>query len=844
MNHMFCQASAFNQEIEDWNVSSVTNMGSMFRDANSFNRNIGSWDVSGVTHMANMFFDASKFNQDIGDWNVSSLISMNHMFCEANDFNQDIGDWNVSQVTDLGSTFKSAPSFNQSLRKWNVSSVTNMTNLFKDANALSNANKGEIHKTFSMNSNWPHPSWSAHAVYTPITDSNFQTAVNLWFSDEANATVTYGHISDWNTSAVTDMSQAFKNRSDFNENISEWDTSNVWTMSQMFLNASSFNKNIGNWDISTVRQMAHMFNGAESFNQDIGDWNTSDLNYAPYMFVRARSFNQDVSKWNMSKVTAFNNFFYQADNFNQDLGNWDTSSATNMGNIFNGAISFNQDISDWNISGVNGMTNMFKNTPVLSNANKGKIHTSFSSNQNWSYDWRQYVIIEDSNFQTAVNLWFSNQADANKTYGHIRDWNTSAVTDMSEAFKDRTIFNENISGWDVSNVTSMKAMFSGASSFDQPIGNWNVSSVRNLQGAFKEASAFNQAIGDWNVSSADTMQGAFLKASAFNQPIGNWNVSSVTSLRGAFNGASSFNQNIGDWNISSATNMQSVFNGASAFDQDLSDWNVSSATVMTDMFKNTTALSSSNKERIHASFSSNPNWPYDWSDQGAQPHPDDNATQPGAPAAGLFQPIVETRTAKNGSGTSATLRGKLVDNGGSPVTERGFLLSAKPNPKPDRPNVQRILDVNGSRNFQAQATNLKAGKKYFYRAFATNAEGTSLGSVETFVTPAGPPSPSWINAQPGTADNWWTSRWFGNFYLNANGWARHEKLGWVFPMESPTAGLWLWKEGMGWLWTDKGIYPFIYDNKGGGWLYFYGQNEGTKLFYDYVRKKWTTLKEY
>ena len=204
--------------------------------------------------------------------------------------------------------------------------------------------------------------------------------------------------------------------------------------------------------------------------------------------------------------------------------------------------------------------------------------------------------------------------------------------------------------------------------------------------------------------------------------------------------------------------------------------------------------------------------------------------------------IVETRTAKNVSGTSASLRGKLVDNGGSPVTERGFLLSAKPNPKPGRQNVTR-LDSNGSKNFQAQATNLEAGKKYYFRAFATNAQGTALGSVESFITTAGPLSPSWINAQPGTAANWWTSRWLGNFYLNANGWARHEKLGWVFPMESPTAGLWLWKRDMGWLWTDKGIYPFLYDNSEGGWLYFYGQRAGTLLFYDYSAKRWITKQD-
>ena len=172
-----------------------------------------------------------------------------------------------------------------------------------------------------------------------------------------------------------------------------------------------------------------------------------------------------------------------------------------------------------------------------------------------------------------------------------------------------------------------------------------------------------------------------------------------------------------------------------------------------------------------------------------------------------FRPVVETRPAKDVAGTSATLRGKIEDNGGSAVTERGFLLSTRPNPKPGRPNVQRLDDANGSTNFRTDALGLEAGKKYFYRAFATNAKGTSLGPVETFTTTTATQGPSWINAQPGPASNWWTSDWFGNFFLNANGWARHVKLGWVFPVESPTAGLWLWKKDVGWLWTDKGIYP-------------------------------------
>ena len=56
---------------------------------------------------------------------------------------------------------------------------------------------------------------SSPVAHTPITDANFQDAINLWFSDEANATATYGHIRDWNVSAVTDMSSAFKDRASF-----------------------------------------------------------------------------------------------------------------------------------------------------------------------------------------------------------------------------------------------------------------------------------------------------------------------------------------------------------------------------------------------------------------------------------------------------------------------------------------------------------------------------------------------------------------------------------------------------------------------------------------------------
>ena len=60
---MFHDAAAFNQDIRQWNVSSVTNMSYMFHDAAAFNQDISQWNVSSVTDMSDMFYAAAAFNQ-------------------------------------------------------------------------------------------------------------------------------------------------------------------------------------------------------------------------------------------------------------------------------------------------------------------------------------------------------------------------------------------------------------------------------------------------------------------------------------------------------------------------------------------------------------------------------------------------------------------------------------------------------------------------------------------------------------------------------------------------------------------------------------------------------------
>jgi hypothetical protein len=96
-----------------------------------------------------------------------------------------------------------------------------------------------------------------------------QEAASLWGSDLKAAIAEYGHISTWNTSAVTDMSSLFNNRKYFNDDISDWDTSNVTNMSWMFYQASSFNQPLQKWNIDKLVDITCIFDYASSLNQPL-----------------------------------------------------------------------------------------------------------------------------------------------------------------------------------------------------------------------------------------------------------------------------------------------------------------------------------------------------------------------------------------------------------------------------------------------------------------------------------------------------------------------------------------------------------------------------------------------
>lgn len=80
----------------------------------------------------------------------------------------------------------------------------------------------------------------------PIDQDNFGAAIADWRANGDDSI--YGPISQWCTTAVTNMSPVFGASlgTSFNEDISGWDVSNVTNMTQMFEKASAFNQDLSN----------------------------------------------------------------------------------------------------------------------------------------------------------------------------------------------------------------------------------------------------------------------------------------------------------------------------------------------------------------------------------------------------------------------------------------------------------------------------------------------------------------------------------------------------------------------------------------------------------------------
>ncbi|CAL6293536.1 unnamed protein product [Bathycoccus prasinos] len=799
MRDMFRQALSFDHVIGNWITSQVTDSNNMFYEADafqnkftcsdgnsgppssctlepneylvdkSFNRAISlclsespmdgmctrygmeiksfgimsDWDVSRVTNMNNAFRDRSSFNANISKWDTSQVTSMHGMFVNDVFFNSDIGSWKTAAVTDMRDMFRQAFSFDHVIGNWNTSQVTDSNNMFYEADAFQN-------KFTCSDGNSGPPSSCTLEPNEYLVDKSFNRAISLCLSESPMDGMctrygmeikSFGIMSDWNVSRVTNMNNAFRDRSSFNANISKWDTSQVTSMHGMFVNDVFFNSDIGSWKTAAVTDMRDMFRQAFSFDHVIGNWNTSQVTDSNNMFYEAdafqnkftcsdgnsgppssctlepneylvdKSFNRAISlclsespmdgmctrygmeiksfgimsDWNVSRVTNMNNAFRDRSSFNANISKWDTSQVTSMHGMFVNDVFFNSDIGSWKTAAVTDMRDMFRQAFSFDHVIGNWITSQVTDFNNMFYEAdafqnkftcsdvnhgppssctlepNEYLV--DKSFNRAISLCLSESPMDGmctrygmeiKSFGIMSDWNVSRVTNMNNAFRDRSSFNANISKWDTSQVTSMHGMFVNDVFFNSDIGSWKTAAVMDMRDMFRQAFSFDHVIGNWITSQVTDFNNMFYEADAFQNkftcsdgnsgppssciygstisspppplsppssltplndatffyavsicltedPIkgscssysaassygimSDWDVSRVTNMKNAFRDRYSFNANISKWDTSQVTSMREMFLRSYFFNSDIGSWKTEAVTDMREMFR-------------------------------------------------------------------------------------------------------------------------------------------------------------------------------------------------------------------------------------------------------------------
>lgn len=413
------------------NLTNVTNLSLMFRDCISITtiNQLDNWDLSDVTDLTQMFYSATSFNQNIGSWETSAVTNMTNTFSYASSFDNggsnSISGWNVSNVSSMSETFAFATSFNRNIGGWNIKTSGPVTffGTFWNATSFNNGGSPSI-------SGWTLSSCTS-------TSSMFKTA-----------TAFNQPIGNWDTQNVTSMTNMFQSATTFNQNISNWNTDSVQSFNYMFWSATSFNNgsnpSISAWTVSAATSMIGMFSRATSFNQPIGSWDTRNVIRMNEMFFFASSFNQPIGTWDTSKNISFNQTFFGASSFNQDIGSWVLSACTDMDLMFLQATSYNNggspSISGWNVSNVTSMRTVFHSTPFnqpIGNWNTSKV-TSMSA-----------MFFNTSNFNQDISGWETSAIT----------WTNSTTNGMREMFGDADAFNQDLSSWCVSNLLSKPFYF-------------------------------------------------------------------------------------------------------------------------------------------------------------------------------------------------------------------------------------------------------------------------------------------------------------------------------------------------------------------------------------------------
>ena len=605
-------------------LSRVTDMSEMFKNASKFNQEIGDWDVSGVTDMSALFQYAAAFNQDIGDWDVSNVITMDYMFDGATAFEQDIGRWDVRKVTEMRSMFtlfEGKFTFDQNLGAWYITapdfvisstlSAGGEVTRFTAQNAYLNLQLKGYRSGYTLAAGGdssfftltdgvlsikeaPTSAKTSYSIRIEVTGhlfgKNNHRDLSFVVNDRTEITAPNGGVSPYeitlaeNTQAVTtitttmDMDTLTYTLSNADAELFEINNAGELRFKAEYIPDYENPRDAqGNIDQNTDQEYHVLVTVSDGLSIDTLEIRITitPVNEPPTVIRLSSTEVERTAEANRRVGLLSNNDVDEGETFVYTLVDGDGDTDNALFTIDRTSLKIKnapaEDKSSYNIRiNVNDGVHDFSKTFTITVSN------DLLSTDDFVTTWQ---VTADQ--EITIPVWLL------ESYNYTVNWGDSSSSTVHtrharHTYADSGTYTVHISG-------TFPHIYFRAGSGDTnsnsiiAINQWGTGQWSSMRSAFEGATNLaGQATDEPDLSLVTDMKGMFENASQFNQDIGGWDVSNVEVMRAMFSGAATFNQDISRWDVRKVTNMEDMFEGATAFNQNLGAWYIVDAALPAD----------------------------------------------------------------------------------------------------------------------------------------------------------------------------------------------------------------------------------------------------------------------
>ena len=477
-------------------------------------------DTSKVTNMSHMFSKCYLLTDlNVSMLDTSKVTNMSPMFygCK-NLVNLDLQSFDTSAVTDMGNMFSGCGELHRvyASDSFVTAAVTNSKNMFKNCEKIEGT-YGTTYKAEHIDKEYARldgndepvePGYFTDIKVIPGTANVYlyddgELVFQIREGADANRTLVASYTIDVLTPQMgRDYALWYDHRADI-KTVTFRNTIRPLATSQWFYKCENLTaiNNLENLNTTAITDMSMMFGGCSALTSlDVSGFNTRKVTSMRGMFEDCASLTAlDISAFDTSNVTNMSAMFKGCSGLTTlSLDALDTSRVTDMSNLFRDCASLKAlDLSSFQTDSLTDMSYMFRGCASMETLNVSAFDTSKITDMKYLFSGCASLKALD-----------------------LSAFNTASVKDMQHMFAGTGVTELDLHAFDTSAVTTMKGMFQGSALVtlnltQEDTSGWKTSAVTDMSEMFRDCSALktvNVAVGAFSTDAVKSSENMFTGA--------------------------------------------------------------------------------------------------------------------------------------------------------------------------------------------------------------------------------------------------------------------------------------------------------------------------------------------